>query len=145
MQMGCFTLKNPMFVTYSLVITNIESTVCVCVYMYTLLASCQIKGNFVIFVVLHWYFHTRDILFFIFLTPRTQGARYPEVILHVCPLCVRDHTPATICEVTNDKHLASTLASIGLFTFVVWSVKLIVWVVVLCLFYVYILESEQVV
>jgi len=52
--MGCFTLKNPMFVTYSLVITNIESTVCVCVYMYTLLASCQIKGNFVIFFVLHW-------------------------------------------------------------------------------------------
>jgi len=61
--MEYITLKNPMFVTYSLVVTNIESTVCVCVYMYTLLASCQIKGTFVIFVVLHWYFHTRDILF----------------------------------------------------------------------------------
>jgi len=44
--MGCFTLKTPMFVTYSLVITNIESTVCVYMYMCTLLASCQIKGNF---------------------------------------------------------------------------------------------------
>ena len=64
-----------MFVTYSLVITNIESTVCVYMYMCTLLASCQIKGNF-FFVVLHWYFHTRDILFSDLSYPESTGRSF---------------------------------------------------------------------
>ena len=76
--MRCFALKNPMFVTYFLVITNIASTVCVCVCMYTLLASFQIEGNFVIFVVLHWYFHTRDILFSYLSYPESTRRSLPD-------------------------------------------------------------------
>jgi len=59
--------------------------------MYALLTSCQIKGNFVIFVVLHWYFHTRDTLFSYISYPERTRRSLREGN-SVSPVCSWSHT-----------------------------------------------------